>query len=203
MSDWNKLADDATIKKTIEALAKNNITAEVVQTKEEAKEKVLSMVPKGAEVMTMASVTLEQTGITEAINESGNFDSVKKKLFSMDRQTQGRQMQKLGAAPEFALGSVHAVTQDGKLLIASNTGSQLGAYAYGSAHVIWVVGTQKIVKNVDEGMERLHEYVVPKEDKHMQDLYGAHTNVSKLLIFNKEIAPNRVHIILVKEQLGF
>src|SRR5579872_5463521 len=172
MSDWNKLADDVTIKKTIEALAKNNITAEVVQTKEEAKEKVLSMVPKGAEVMTMASVTLEQTGITEAINESGNFDSVKKKLFSMDRQTQGRQMQKLGAAPEFALGSVHAVTQDGKLLIASNTGSQLGAYAYGSAHVIWVVGTQKIVKNVDEGMERLHEYVVPKEDKHMQDLYG-------------------------------
>ncbi|HSX18908.1 MAG TPA: LUD domain-containing protein [Candidatus Saccharimonadales bacterium] len=203
MSDFGKLAPDATIKKTIAALAKNGISSEAVKTKEEARQKVLSMIPKGAEVMTMSSVSLEETGITEAINESGEYDSVKKKLFSMDRKTSGRQMQKLGAAPEFALGSVHAVTEDGSLLIASNTGSQLGAYAYSSAKVIWVVGTQKIVTNVDEGMKRLHEYVVPKEDIHMHELYGVGTNVSKLLIFNKEIVPNRVHVVFVNEPLGF
>lgn len=203
MSNWNQLADKKTVENTIEALKANGIEAEFVQTGEDAKKRVLEMIPKGAEVMTMSSVSLEDTGITEAINESKKYDSVKKKLFSMNRETQGREMQQLGATPQFSLGSVHAVTQDGKLIIASNTGSQLGAYTYGSQQVIWVVGTQKIVKDVEEGMKRLDEYVVPKEDKHMHDLYGVSTNVSKLLIFNKELIPNRAHVVFVNQHLGF
>lgn len=200
---YNTLADDAVIAKTIEALGTRGITATVVENGAAAKEKVLSMIPKGAEVMNGASVTLETIGVVDALNKSGDYDSVKNKLMSMDRATQHSEMQKLGAAPTWIVGSVHAVTQEGEILIASNTGSQLPGYAYGAEHVIWVVGAQKIVKTRDDAFKRLYDYVVPLEDKHMQDLYKVHTNPSKLLLFTKEIVPNRAHLIFVKEVLGF
>src|SRR3990172_9887452 len=130
MKHWEELADDASIKKTIDGLAATGIDALVVDNAAAARAKVLKMLPKGAEVISMSSVTLETLGLDKEINESGNYDSVKNKLKKMDRATQGLEMQKLGAAPEYAVGSVHAVTADGKVLVASNTGSQLGAYAY-------------------------------------------------------------------------
>lgn len=200
---WDTLATDQSIKNAIQALKENGIDAMAVDSGAQAKKKVLEMLPKGAEVMSMSSVTLETLGLDKEINESGNYDAVKPKLSKMDRRTQGTDMQKLGAAPVWTVGSVHAVTEDGKILIASNTGSQLGAYAYASSRVIWVVGTQKIVKNLDEGIKRIYDYVLPLEDKHMRKVYNIGSNVSKLLIINKEIKPGRLTLIFAKEKLGF
>src|SRR3989344_2526777 len=118
--DYSKQASKETIKKTIAALKENGITAEVVQTAQEAKEKALSMIPKGEEVMTMTSVTLEQTGIAAAINNSKDYKSVKEQLNKMNRETQSLEMQRLGAAPVWSVGSVHAVTENGQVMIASN-----------------------------------------------------------------------------------
>ncbi len=201
---WATLADEARIKKTVEALAHNGIQALVVENGAEAKKKVLELLPAGAEVMNMTSVTLETIGLAKEINESGNFVSVRKQLMAMDRNSQALEMRRLGAAHQYAVGSVHAVTEDGKVLIASNTGSQLGSYAYGASQVIWVVGTQKIVGNLDEATRRVYEYVLPLESERAREAYGVPGSfVSKLLIFNKEIQPKRVTIILVKEVLGF
>lgn len=165
MKDWGELASIESIQKTIEALKVNGINAIVVENKEEAKKKVLELLPRGAEVMNMSSVTIDSLGLPKEINESGKYNSIKNKLSKMDLKTQGPEMQKLGAAPEYAVGSVHAVTQDGKVLIASNTGSQLPAYVYASSRVIWVVGTQKIVANLDEGIKRIYDYVLPLESE--------------------------------------
>ena len=113
-------------------------------------------------------------------------------------------MKKTGAAPEYCIGSVHAVTQDGKVFIASNTGSQLPSYAYGSANVIWVVGTQKIVKDFDEANERIYKYTLPLESERARKAYGVPGSaVNKMLIVNKEVAPGRITIIFVNEKLGF
>jgi hypothetical protein len=192
MNNWEQIASDESIEKTI-----------VTQNVEEAKKEALSRIPERAEVMTMTSVTLDETGIAQEINESETYDAVKPKLYSMDRGTQGREMQKLGAAPEYSIGSVHAVTEDGKVLIASNSGSQLPGYAYGSSHVIWVVGAQKIVKDLDEGMKRIYDYVLPLESERAKKAYGVPgSRVAKLLIFNKE-SPGRITLILVKEKLGY
>ena len=128
MKDFKQLANEKSIQKAIDSLKANNIDALVVETEEDAKSKVLSMIPKGAEVMNMTSVTLSTVGLDTEINESGNYDSVKNKLDKMNRETDTIAMQKLGAAPEWAVGSIHAVTEDGKVIIASNTGSQLPAY---------------------------------------------------------------------------
>ena len=105
--------------------------------------------------------------------------------------------------PDYAAGSVHAVTEDGQVLIVSNTGSQLGPYAYGAGNVIWVVGAQKIVKDLNEGLQRIYEYCLPREKVHMQQLYSTGTGVNKILIVNKEFRPNRITMIIVKEELGF
>jgi hypothetical protein len=204
MKKYSELADAQTVKNTILALKENGIDAYFVQTGKEAKAKVLSLIPEGSEEMNMSSVTLETIGLADELMESKRYVSVKKKLSSMDRNTQGKEMQKLGAAPEVAVGSVHAVTEDGKVIVASNTGSQLPAYAYGSSKVIWVVGAQKIVKDLDEGIKRIYDYVLPKESEHMHKLYNVPGSfVSKLLIFNREMVKGRITMIIVNEVLGF
>ena len=204
MDKWKQLINKESIDKTIESLKANDIDAQFVSTAEDAKKKVLEILPEGVEVMNMTSVTLDTIGLPKQLNESGKYNSVRNKLSSMNRATQGTEMQKLGAAPEWTVGSVHAVTEDGHILIASNTGSQLSAYVGGSPNVIWVVGAQKIVKNTDEGIKRIYEYVLPLEAERARKAYGAPgSNVSKLLIVNKEIKPGRITVILVNEKLGF
>ena len=205
MDKWNTLASKQLVDKTIKALKANGIDARFIQTGEKAKKVALSLIPDGAEVMNMTSITLDSLGIPQEINESGRFNSIRSKLNNMDRVTQGLEMQKLGAAPEWVIGSVHAVTEEGSVLVASNTGSQLSAYSYGSAHIIWVVGTQKIVKNTDDGIKRIYEYVLPLESERANKAYHITYGsfVSKLLIFNREIKPGRITIIFVGEKLGF
>jgi hypothetical protein len=198
-----KLADDEQIERTAQALETKNIKTFIAKNGEEAKQMFFELVPNGAEVFLGASVTLETLGIKDEIDKSGRYEALRPKMFAMDRATQGREIRNLGGAPDYAAGSVHAVTEDGQVLIASNTGSQLGPYASGAGKVIWVVGAQKLVKDLNEGMKRIEEYCLPLEEVHMQELYQAHTAVNKLLIVNKEIKPDRITMIIVKEELGF
>lgn len=205
MSQYDQLAGKESVDKAIEALKTNGIEAKFVQTGEEAKKEVFSLIPEGAEVMTMASVTIDTLGISKEIQESGKYNSVKNRLNAMNRATQSLEMSKIGSAPEWSVGSVHAVTEDGHVLIASNTGSQLPAYAGGAAHVIWVVGTQKLVKNIDEGIKRIYDYVLDLESARLSKVYGKEITsfVSKVLTVNREIKPGRITLIFVGEKLGF
>lgn len=200
---FSKLASDERIDRTAKALETRNIRTLIAENGDEAKRMFFELVPEGAEVFLGASVTLETLGIKDEIDASGRYDALRPKMFAMDRATQGREIRKMGAAPDYAAGSVHAVTEDGQVLIASNSGSQLGPYASGAGKVIWVVGAQKLVRDMNEAMRRIEEYTVPLEEIHMQQLYKIHTNVSKLLIINKEIRPDRITMIIVKEELGY
>jgi len=201
--NFGELASDESIQKTKEALEKNGIAVLIVENGLEAKEKALEIIPAGAEIMNMSSVTVDSIGLAKEILESGKYNAVKNTFKTMDPKTQGLEMKKLGATPEWAVGSVHAVTEDGKVVVVSATGSQLPAYAYGSGHVIWIVGAQKIVKDLDEGIKRVYEYVLPLENERAQKAYGQNSSVNKLLIFNKEGTPGRITMIIVKEKLGF
>jgi hypothetical protein len=197
------LATEEVVSKTIAALQENGITAMVADSKEDARAKVLSLIPEGSEVMTMTSVTLDELGLAEELNESGKYISVKKKLAAMGPD-QAKEKRQLGAAPDFAVGSVQAITEAGHVLSASNTGSQLPAYAYGAGKVIWVVGLQKIVKDDDERKKRLYDYVLPLESERARKAYGVPgSNVSKVLVIRKEIVPHRTTIIFVPEVVGY
>ncbi|TSC72707.1 MAG: hypothetical protein G01um101438_424 [Parcubacteria group bacterium Gr01-1014_38] len=203
-TNFSMLASKETMERALAALKQNGIEAHFVASGAEAKKKVFELLPEGAEVMTMTSVTLETIGIPKEVNESGKYDSVRRKLMSMDRTKEGREMRKLGAAPDYVLGSVHAVTERGEVLIASNTGSQLPAYAFGAGNIIWVVGAQKLVKNLDEGMRRIYAYALPLESERAKKAYGVPgSSVNKILIVNREVQPGRITMVLVGEKLGF
>ena len=201
--EFARLANNEQIEHVVHALEANGIHAIVAENGEEAQRIFFELIPEGAEVFLGASVTLETLGIKDEIDTSVRFEALRPKMFTMDRATQAREIRKLGGAPDYAAGSVHAVTEDGQVLIASNTGSQLGPYASGAGKVIWVVGAQKIVKDLNEGFKRIYEYELPLETEHMRELYNAPTNVNKVLVVNRELRPNRITMIIVKEELGF
>lgn len=201
--EFARLATDEQIERAAKALEANGIHTLVVQTGEEAKAIFFELVPPGSEVFLGASVTLEKLGIQPEVDQSGKYDALRPKMFKMDRATQGREIRKLVGGPDFAAGSVHAITEDGHVMIASKTGSQLGPYASGAGKVIWVAGAQKIVKDINEGFRRIHEYCYPLEMEHARQLYNMDTGVNKVLIVNKEIRPGRITLIIVKEKVGF
>jgi YkgG family uncharacterized protein len=193
----------AEVDRTARALENNGFVVRRAGTAAEAKEIVLSLIPDGAEVLHGASQTLHVTGITEAIEASGRYRPIRPRIWGMDRQTQADEIRRLGAAPDVMLGSVHAVTETGSLIAASMSGSQLGPYVSGAAKVILVVGTQKIVASLEEGLRRIDEYALPLEDARAQEAYGVHSAVNKVLIVNREINPGRITVVLVDEVIGF
>ena len=203
MKDWNKLADKNTIEETIKNLKPRGINALFVESKEEAKEKALELIPLNSRVLASSSQTLEKIGLAKEIDDSGKFISVRKEYMAFDHKKEADKIRIARSTPEVIVGSVHAVTKNGEVLIASNTGSQLAGYTSGAGKVIWVVGAQKIVKNLDEGIKRVYDYVLKLESKRLKKAYGVPSNVSKLLIFNKEINPDRVVLIFVNQSLGF
>jgi acyl-CoA hydrolase len=200
--DFLTLATEESIVKTVEALVANGIEAFVFNSREELKKKVFEMVPENAEIMTMTSVSLDTLGIPAEINDSGRYNSIRKKLERMDKKTQRNEMRKLSAAPDYAIGSVQAITENGEVMIASATGSELSAYAYGASRVIWVVGTQKIVKDAYEAVERIYKYCLPLEDARSKKAYGIGSKVAKLLTIASE-SHGRITILFLNEEVGF
>ena len=142
---FTALPDDQALAVTVVALEEHGFSVEVVDDLDAARKAVLARIPAGSSVMTNTSVTLAETGIADAINDGGPYESARNKMFALDFATQAQEMKAIGGQPDYALGSVHAVTHDGTLVIASASGSQLASYAWGAANVIFVVGAHKLV----------------------------------------------------------
>jgi hypothetical protein len=197
------VADQARVQRTANALERNGISVLRAAEAAEAKRIVLGLIPDGSQVYHGASESLEVAGITDEVEKSGRFEPLRPRVWSMDRATQADEIRRLTSAPDVMLGSVHAVTETGSLLAASMSGSQLGPYATGGGRVILVVGTQKIVTDLEEGLRRIDEYAFPLEDARAQAAYGIHSSVNKILIINREITPGRITVVFVDEVLGF
>jgi hypothetical protein len=202
-AEFSRVAPREQIDAVASALVRNGITGTVVDSAEEARKVVQSILPVGAEVYNNTSRTLEVIGVAEDIERSGRYQPLRPRLYQMDREMQGREMRQLSASPEWVVGSVHALTKEGSLLIASASGSQLGPIVSGAGHVILVVGAQKIVPDLDTGLRRIYEYCFPLEDRRARLAYGVSSGVNNVLIINRAVAPGRITAILVTEPLGF
>jgi len=202
-SEFAELASGERIAAAAAALEHNGIRSLLAATGADARSLVSSLLPDGAEVYNNTSQTLEATGIADDIERSGRYQPLRLRLYRMDREMQRREMRALGASPDYVVGSVHALTEDGSLLIASASGSQLGPLASGAGQVIFVIGAQKIVSDVATGMRRIYEYCYPLEDARARRAYGVPSGVNNILIVNKVMTPSRVTAIIVKERLGF
>ena len=199
---FTTLPDERTLATTVVALEEQGFGVEVVDDIDAARNAVLARIPKGSSVMTNTSVTLQETGIADAINDDGPYESARNKMFALDFATQAQEMKVVGGQAEYSLGSVHAVTRDGTLVIASASGSQLASYAWGAANVIFVVGAQKLVPTVEAARERIYEHSLPLEDARAYAAYGQNSSVGKILEIHQEL-PGRIHVVLIRESVGF
>src|SRR5580658_6555626 len=199
---FTTLPDEHALSATVIALEEHGFSVEIVDDLDAAREAVLSRIPAGSSVMTNTSVTLAETGIADAVNDGGRYDSARNKMLALDFSTQAQQMKVIGGQPDYALGSVHAVTRDGILVIASASGSQLASYAWGAANVIFVVGAQKLVPTLEAARERIYQHTLKLEDARAQAAYGQHSYVGKILEIHQEL-PGRIHIVLIRQPAGY
>ena len=203
--DFNQLATKETIEQVIENLKNRGITAMLVETKEQALEKIKELIPEGVSIMTGSSTTLDQIGFTDLlISKNHPWKNLKDEILNESDPQKQNELRKNSVLADYFLGSVHAVTKEGEILVASASGSQIPSYAFSSDNVIWVVSTKKIVNNLDEAFQRVKEHIYPLEDQRMKNAGYEGSIIGKWFILEREILPNRkITLIFVNEDLGF
>jgi acyl-CoA hydrolase len=201
-NSFAKAASEESVQKTAAALKARNFSVEVVDTPADARAYVNSILPKDRSIFTSSSETVNLSGLDEDINRSGRYNAIRPQMEKLDYKTQRAEMLKMGASPDVVVGSVHAITEDGRVIAASGSGSQLGPYASAAGKVIWVVGSQKIVPDLDTAMRRLQFYAYPKEDNRVREKYGMPSGLMKILIVNGDM-PGRSTVVLIREPIGF
>jgi acyl-CoA hydrolase len=199
---FTALPEEGALAETVAGIEEHGISVEVVDDLDLARESVLARMPGGSSVMTNPSVTLQATGIARAVDEGERYVSARTKVLALDRATQLREIKAMMGQPDFALGSVHAITRDGTLVIASALGSQLASYAWGAANVIFVVGAQKLVPDLDAARDRIYEHSLKLEDARALEAYGQNSRVGKILEIHEE-DPGRIHVVLIRAVVGF
>jgi hypothetical protein len=205
-NQFTQLASEETIIVTALAVQARGIQAQVLENKAQALEKIQTMIPVGASVMAASSKTLDEVGFTNYFhNGKHGWQNLKDKVVHEENPVVEKWLRKESSMADFYLGSVHALSKNGEMVFASASGSQLSAYCYNCQNVIWIVGTQKITRDLARAIERVTEYCLPAEDEHQRKLgnpYGSY--IGKLLIFQKEASflHRNLHLLLVKEKLG-
>lgn len=203
--NYEHLASSETVEKAIAALKERNISAIVVETKAEALEKIKGLIPAGAPVMNGSSTTLHEIGFVDYLKAGEHgWNNVHEEILKEKDPARQAELRKQSVLADYFLGSVHAVTEAGQLLVASASGSQIPSYAFSSDNVIWVVGIQKIVPDLETAMKRIQDYVYPLENKRMQSVGYPGSAINRILIIQGEMMPNRhLTVIFVREKLGF
>ena len=202
--DWNRMPDQRTIDKLVAGMRERNFNPVVVPDRQSALEKLQQMIPAGSEVMTAGSTTLDEIGFTDFLASNKHpWRNLKEKVLAEKDPQKQRELRRAATLSEYFLGSVQAITESGQVLGTDATGSRQGGYVFSARNVIWVVGLNKVVSDLDMAFKRLYEHCVPLEDARMKKIGAPGTVVGKIVIYEREFVPQRISTILVKEKLGF
>ncbi|HEV2216158.1 MAG TPA: LUD domain-containing protein [Candidatus Dormibacteraeota bacterium] len=200
--DFAAPSSEAVLEALAGRLRERNFEVVVVNDGEEAKAEVLKRIPEGASIQSGKSKTLEDAGIFKELMENERYDFIRRKTMKMDRRTQMAEIMKMGATPDVMINSAHAVTEAGQIVLTSASGSQLGPIASGAGKVIFVIGSQKIVPDLDTAFRRIKEHVFPYEDARLREQLGVGTQIARTLILDRDFVPGRTTVILVREPIG-
>ncbi|HEX5456424.1 MAG TPA: LUD domain-containing protein [Candidatus Saccharimonadales bacterium] len=202
--DYSLPSNEDELQSAKNSLENNGFKVLILDDLAEAREKIAEIIPEGSEIFTATSKTLQEAGIDKDANESGKYVSVRNLFMPLASDPEKAvEMRRIGSGSDYALGSVHAITQDkGHVFIASASGSQIPNYAYGASNFIWVVGAQKIVKDMDEALDRIENYTFHLEDERAKEAYGSGSSINKILIYRKE-PRGRGTVILLRQTVGF
>ena len=206
MTDNNQpaiLSDKDAIQRTVAALNSRNIEATLADSGEIARDLLIGMVPEGAEIFNNTSETLDSIGYTEYLNNTNKYKDLHKALMAERDPDQQRELRRLSSVAEYVVGSVQAIAETGEVVIASSSGSQLGAYVYGAKHVILVAGTQKICPTLEGALARVRGYTLARHKDWQVGQGRSPRPIGKLMLLENEITPGRIKMVLIKENLGW
>jgi acyl-CoA hydrolase len=198
--DFSAAATPAELEALAARLRERNFEVVVVDDGAAAREEVLKRIPEGASVHSGKSKTLEDAGIFEALMDGHNF--LRKQTLKMDRRTQMDEIRKLTSTPDVMVNSAHAVTQEGQIVITSASGGQIGPIASGAGKLILVIGSQKVVPDLETAFRRIEEHVFPYEDARLREQMGVGTKITRTLILESDFFPGRTTVILVRTPIG-
>lgn len=194
----------STLASVAEQMNQRGFQTTVVKNKEEALKKLISLIPEKSEVMTGSSTTLNEIGFTEFLDTGKHsWKNLQKIVWSENDEKKRNKLRRQAIAAEYFVASVNAVSEDGQLVAVDATGSRVSAYPFAAEHLLFVVGKQKISANLEKALERVRTEVFPQENERAQAAYGAGSTFGKWVIIEREVMPNRIHVILVDEDLGF
>lgn len=200
--DFATAVSEEIIQRVAQRIRERNIEVIVVDDGEQARKIVLERIPEGAEVHSAKSQTLKDAGIFDIINDESRYNAIRPRYLKMDRKTQAREIRKLISAPDYMLGSVNAITEEGILVLTSASAGQMGPYASTAGKVILVVGSQKIVPDLETALKRIHAYVLPWEDAQLRQVLKIGSFVGKTLLIEREGVEGRMTVILVRQPIG-
>ena len=201
---WDELPSDDIIEKTAESIRSRGIEVIVVNSKKEAFEKVLEIVPKNSEISNGSSTTLNEIGFIDYLKSGKHgWKNLHEEILKEKNQAKQNDLRRKSVTAEYFFGSVNAIAQTGELVACDASGSRVSAYPFAAKKLVLVAGAQKIVPTLDDAIKRIREYVYPLEDNRAMETYGVHSTTGKWVIMEREIFPNRTTLILVKEKLGF
>jgi len=201
-------------KKTLKALAENNISGCYVETAEDARNKVMSLIPSGSKVGYGGSLTLDQIGIKEILRK-GDYNFIDFQRPGINDDDKNRLCRECLLADIFLMSS-NALTIEGQLVNIDGTGNRVAALIFGPSKVIVVAGVNKIVPDVDAAIHRIRNYITPiharRRDKQLPcaktgncvDCHAPDRSCSALVIIEHQKLKykERIMVIIVGQELG-
>ena len=200
-SRYAEPAARATLERTADALRSHGIETRIIDA-DLARGIVDELIPDGATVYTTTSRTIDELGIADDVRAATRYQTTRTHTETLDPATQMREFRRHVSTMDVVIGSVHAVTEDGHVVIASASGSQLAPYAFGADKVIWVVGAQKIVPDLATAFDRIETHSLPLESARFQEAYGMASSIGKELVIRQD-QPGRITMLLLECAVGF
>lgn len=206
MTTYNEIPTDDIIEKTVAALTANRFNATVVNTKEEALEKIKSLIPAGASVHNGSSETLKEIGYIDYLKSGQHgWNNLHEGIIAETDPVKQKALRKQSTLSDYYLGSVHGLSEGGEMVIASATGSQLPNIVYSSDNIIFVVSAKKIVPTLADAVVRVEDHVFKLENARTQNLGWGNSYLSEMVLLRRQHPTygRNFQVIIVKEKLGF
>ena len=203
MSDTGTTEDTASIQRAIDALATRNVEAFLVDGREAALAKLQELVPEGSEVFVNTSETLATIGYTQYMHGNDRYVNLHDQMMAQPDPAAQREFRRKTTTADYFVGSVQAIAETGEIVIASSSGSQIGAYSYGARRVILVAGTQKICPTLADAEARTRGYTLERHDQWLEGRGVAPTPIGKYLVIEYEPVVERISLVLIPETLGW
>ncbi len=191
------------IQRTIEALAARNVAAFLVDSREAALAKIQELVPEGSEVFVNTSETLDTIGYTEYMHGNDRYVNLHDRMMTQPDPAAQREFRRKTTTADYFVGSVQAIAETGEIVIASSSGSQIGAYSYGARRVVLVAGTQKICASLADAEARTRGWTLERHDRWLENRGVAPTPIGKFLVMEHEPVEGRISLVLIPETLGW